>query len=765
LKAVERQRAAPPKVNFAALEEKANAQALEYVASTSQSGADTSAPVKAAQTSQKDAAKASKAEAKKLRQRELSQRRAAAREKQQAEHTRQQALERAELEAQRQREAVEALASWQRRQDETKEARLSHQRRVEREKKLAEEAQLREDANHLSIRISFVEALKGINFKSEPDQNIYPQNLPPLLDYLAVVFANQAPLMSWPNAALTQLPPVFGLFQHVQEVNLAENSLVFVPPALFEMPNLRRLFLHHNFIKALPVLLICPGLQFLDLHSNCLTRLPDLTHLTGLQSLDCEKNEIRDFPTGIEACANLYHLNLKSNQIRIIPRELGSFMHRKLSFLNLRNNPIVNLPPHIYQQGMKATLQFLLDHSGASHIDGDANIASDLKRILMLTLAGHESTQHTLDMGKTEQQLDSHSALEEIYLNSSAPCSIHPSLLCDIILKSTIDGSEYPCHRSIVWARCPAMRPQLKRISQMRPTMETTHLPLVPISAASDHVKMLLHYWYTDRVVFTPIEPVSAKLGMTEYEIAETVALNSQLDQIRSAVLKDNLNLAGKFDHPFLRLMIEIGDHNNEPKLDDRSFSSNTPVSTYKEDLAALLNANHEHDVFFRVPLKDTSTLLSGNRIVMASRSPFLKALFTSGMVESKEMVISLGNISSSVVSAIIEFCYTDDVENLDPETVVELLCTAKLYGLVRLQSIVESIVGYSLDLENVSSLLTLAVDQQMKTLARACKFFVLSNWNAVTSHADWLDVPESIQNAITRTAKKWKVITDGMQQ
>jgi Leucine-rich repeat (LRR) protein len=495
---------------------------------------------------------------------------------------------------------------------------------------------------------------------------------------------------------------------------------------------LRRLYLHRNRIKALPGIINCPQLQNLDLHSNLITTLPDLALLTSLQTLDCERNHLRVFPTGLEACINLYHLNLKSNHIKIVPSELGEFVNRKLNFLNLRHNPIVNLPPHIYQQGMKVTLQFLLDHSGAmTKLAVQSHLAADLKGILLKLIPNLSS-----DTGE-----------------GSLP-QFQPSLLCDIILKSTVDQSEFPCHRAIVWARCPVMRPILNGAQPKRVNIFSiqSDLPLIPIDASSEHIKMLMAYWYSDSLMTSTVKSLIVTESLKEVDLTELATIESQLDQIRAAVLKGNLEVAYKFDHPYLKKMVEMGD-----QIKKDGFGA--VGSTFKEDMKALMNAQNEHDIFFNAPTQDPSFLVSGNRFLMASRSPFMRSLFTGGMMESQEIVVCLGDVSIPVVRAILEFCYTDDVENLDSETVIELLCTSKIYGLEKLQGIIESIVGYSLDFANVTSLLTLAGQQQMKTLARAAKFFILSNWNTVTSQPDWLEVPEEIRNVITATAKKWSVV------
>ena len=129
--------------------------------------------------------------------------------------------------------------------------------------------------------------------------------------------------------------------------------------------------------------------------------------------------------------------------------------------------------------------------------------------------------------------------------------------------------------------------------------------------------------------------------------------------------------------------------------------------------------------------------------------------------MESQQVVIDMCDISYDTLRTIVEFCYSDDASDIHGEMIMELLMKARLFGLDRLLGFVESIVGYSLDVTNVSSILSVAYIYSLPRLAKATKFFALSHWSQVTSDPSWQDVEEEVRKKLTLTAIKWGVIGD----
>jgi hypothetical protein len=239
---------------------------------------------------------------------------------------------------------------------------------------------------------------------------------------------------------------------------------------------------------------------------------------------------------------------------------------------------------------------------------------------------------------------------------------------------------------------------------------------------------------------------------MTTEEISELDHINEELNKAHSSTMTNLVSFAQKFALPHWQMLIE------------HSFigcSTLTVDSDWKSQMKALWKEPQLRDVELcgdaRLDDAKNSTLPTPvHKIIVASRSPFLTALLSGHMVEATQRIVMLPNVSTSTLRCLIEFCYTDEVETLDPEHVLELLITAKTYGLDRLFSLVESVVGFSLDVDNVSSILSIAWSQQMPQLARACKFFILSHWRAVSSTKDWLEVDEVVRKKLAETARNW---------
>jgi hypothetical protein len=89
----------------------------------------------------------------------------------------------------------------------------------------------------------------------------------------------------------------------------------------------------------------------------------------------------------------------------------------------------------------------------------------------------------------------------------------------------------------------------------------------------------------------------------------------------------------------------------------------------------------------------------------------------------------------------------------------MDLLMSSRVYGLERLKGLCESVVGYSLDVANAPGIYSISDLYSFKRLKKACKYFILSNWHAVTTGDPWKELEPKLQQSITRKAEEWKII------
>jgi len=113
-------------------------------------------------------------------------------------------------------------------------------------------------------------------------------------------------------------------YRHVRWLNLADNQLRDLPPALGEMHGLTRLYLHNNRIRLTPdtarILAERVTLRALLLQGNQqLGVTPDFSQIPDIRSINLSGTGIETWPTGLAEQPLLDTINLNANRITEIP--------------------------------------------------------------------------------------------------------------------------------------------------------------------------------------------------------------------------------------------------------------------------------------------------------------------------------------------------------------------------------------------------------------------------------------------------------------
>jgi hypothetical protein len=97
---------------------------------------------------------------------------------------------------------------------------------------------------------------------------------------------------------LVALSPAISWARNLRQLRLFSNQLVVLPDEIGDLPRLEMLWLHDNHLVALPATVgKLTTLKFLTLRTNCLSALPYTLHqLQKLQEFDWQGNVIRDPP-------------------------------------------------------------------------------------------------------------------------------------------------------------------------------------------------------------------------------------------------------------------------------------------------------------------------------------------------------------------------------------------------------------------------------------------------------------------------------------
>jgi len=143
------------------------------------------------------------------------------------------------------------------------------------------------------------------------------------------------------------------------KLDLCELQLTNLPPEVFELTNLKELYLDSNQLAELPAEIAqLVNLRVLSLTDNQLTNLPPtIVELKHLEWLYIGKNQLENLPPEITQLPNLKVISLNKNQIKVLPETIANLPHLKV--LSLYDNPLIFPPPEILTQGTPEILTYL----------------------------------------------------------------------------------------------------------------------------------------------------------------------------------------------------------------------------------------------------------------------------------------------------------------------------------------------------------------------------------------------------------------------
>ncbi|RMH70420.1 MAG: leucine-rich repeat domain-containing protein [Gemmatimonadetes bacterium] len=196
------------------------------------------------------------------------------------------------------------------------------------------------------------------------------------------------------NQLLT-LPPAIRYWDNLVLLDLSSNALNAISCGIGELRNLKWLDLAHNGLTYLPPEMgQLYGLEKLDLSGNGLRVFPEaLGNLRNLRSLNLAGNGLEALPASIGQLQNLTDLDLSQNSLVSLPAEMGQLTN--LRNLNLQGNGVLEIPPSF---GQLQNLEVL--HLEVNGVDGVPKEVTNLKNLKILYLDWNgtvsSATQHDL---------------------------------------------------------------------------------------------------------------------------------------------------------------------------------------------------------------------------------------------------------------------------------------------------------------------------------------------------------------------------------
>jgi len=148
------------------------------------------------------------------------------------------------------------------------------------------------------------------------------------------------------------------------------------------------------------------------------------------------------------------------------------------------------------------------------------------------------------------------------------------------------------------------------------------------------------------------------------------------------------------------------------------------PSYTTLREFADAVDSQDFSDISFIIGQKK----IRAHRVILASRCPMFKAMFTSGLQESREKEIPIENVSYETFKEMLVYLYTNEVKHINSFSAVPLLICADMYLLDELKQYIECYLEDFLDMDTCCSFLQIA-DQYSCNRLRAISYeFIQKN-------------------------------------
>eukprot|EP01125_Pyxidicula_operculata_P006912 TRINITY_DN2368_c0_g1_i2.p1 TRINITY_DN2368_c0_g1~~TRINITY_DN2368_c0_g1_i2.p1 ORF type:complete len:692 (-),score=98.22 TRINITY_DN2368_c0_g1_i2:410-2485(-) len=147
-----------------------------------------------------------------------------------------------------------------------------------------------------------------------------------------------------------------------------------------------------------------------------------------------------------------------------------------------------------------------------------------------------------------------------------------------------------------------------------------------------------------------------------------------------------------------------------------------------KETMKSFINVDTYSDISFTCE----EETIHAHKVILSCRAPKFHAMFSSHFAESKMSSIPL-LCGAKEFKMMLEYIYTDDIEQWDPECAVNLMILSNEYGIDRLREMCEKYLFDGIEIENVAWLYEVAEMNNAQFLASYCSYFMFKHFDKVT--------------------------------
>ncbi|KAJ8318777.1 hypothetical protein KUTeg_003868 [Tegillarca granosa] len=131
------------------------------------------------------------------------------------------------------------------------------------------------------------------------------------------------------------------------------------------------------------------------------------------------------------------------------------------------------------------------------------------------------------------------------------------------------------------------------------------------------------------------------------------------------------------------------------------------------------------------------------HKVVLASYSPYFKAMFGGSLVESKQDRVSINGVEAHMVELLIDYAYTSEI-TITRQNVQSLLAAANLMEILTVKDACCDFLQQNMDENNCFGIHCFAESHACQALQEKSKEFILQNFTSAYVHEEFLHLCSS---------------------
>ncbi|KAJ5068565.1 btb/poz domain-containing protein [Anaeramoeba ignava] len=179
------------------------------------------------------------------------------------------------------------------------------------------------------------------------------------------------------------------------------------------------------------------------------------------------------------------------------------------------------------------------------------------------------------------------------------------------------------------------------------------------------------------------------------------------------------------------------------------NYSNLEKLSNDLKNLFQNQNQKEEESYFdFEIICEQNQTSFKTHKSILSSRSEYFKSLFKSKMKEYQENKLILKDVSSSILSSILNYFYSGKIE-INLENAIEILIFSSKYLIDELIEISSNFIKNNLQFETIIDVLKLSETMNFNQLLDYSYKFISKNFNKFIKTSFFLELEENHLNSI----------------